>query len=48
MADLHVERRRPRAVPRPHAILPFDVWWAIGEAMAAALILAALRLTGAL
>ena len=42
MANLHV-RRPPSA-----AVLPFGVWWALGEALAAALILAALTLSGAL
>lgn len=42
MADLHVVR-----APRT-AVLPFGVWWALGEALAAALILAALTLSGAL
>jgi hypothetical protein len=42
MANRHVER------PPSTATLPFGVWWAIGEALAAALILAALMLSGAL
>jgi hypothetical protein len=34
--------------PAKAASLPFDVWWALGEALAAAAVLTALRLLGVL
>ena len=40
MADPHI-KQSAKAVG-----LPFDVWWALGEAFAAAFVLAALRLLG--
>lgn len=45
MVDMRPER--PSIAKGPIAKgLPFDVWWAIGEASAAAVLVAALRLLG--